>query len=63
MLLKNDVVWQWGPDQAKAFDRVKQAIITAPTLAHYDVNKPTMISSDASSYGIGGLIQQLHGTD
>ena len=63
MLLKNDTVWQWGPDQEKAFNKVKQAIITAPTLAHYDVDKQTMVSSDASSYGIGGLIQQLHGSE
>ena len=36
-------------------------ICDSPVLAYYDVNKPTVVSSDASSYGIAGVIMQQHG--
>uniref|UniRef100_A0A3B5A7Q9 Reverse transcriptase/retrotransposon-derived protein RNase H-like domain-containing protein n=1 Tax=Stegastes partitus TaxID=144197 RepID=A0A3B5A7Q9_9TELE len=41
-------------------DSVKQLISTAPTLAFYDVNKPTIVSIDASSFRLGGMLLQRH---
>ena len=35
-------------------------ITEAPCLAYYDVNLPTVIKADASSFGIGGAIWQYH---
>ena len=35
-------------------------ITSTPVLAFYDLGKPTLISADASNYGIGGIIKQLH---
>ena len=52
--------WVWNKAQQKAFDEVKQAIATSGTLAYYDSSLPTTVSSDASSYGIGGTIMQEH---
>ena len=62
-LLKCDVYWFWGPEQEAAFAKVKDLISTSPVLAYFDTTKITIVSADASSYGLAGVLLQYHGKE
>ena len=57
-LLKSDSAWTWDKPQEKAFALIKRLVTQAPVLAYYDSKRPTIVSADASSFGIGAALYQ-----
>ena len=57
-LLKKESAWVWGPAQQEAFQQLKADMASEQVLALYDPEKETMVSSDASSFGLGAVPMQ-----
>lgn len=57
-LTKKGVEWQWGPDQEMAFQTLKQRLIERPILAIYVKDAKTELHTDASKFGLGGILMQ-----
>ena len=56
---KND--FTWSPVLDQAFVTAKKSITSAPTLAFFDLRKPTRLCTDASRQGLGFVLQQKSG--
>ncbi|TPX52130.1 hypothetical protein PhCBS80983_g06511 [Powellomyces hirtus] len=50
--------WQWGDEEDKAFNRLKELCSLAPTLAYFDPTLNTYLFTDASGYAYGGWLAQ-----
>ena len=59
VLLRRDVAFKWNPQCQEAFDRLKSALVNPPVLAHADVKKPFILTTDASTSAIGWTLSQL----
>ena len=57
-LLKKREPFRWGPEETQAFQQIKQALTTAPILAHPDPKQPYQLYTDASNEAVGAILTQ-----
>ncbi|GBG75327.1 hypothetical protein CBR_g19960 [Chara braunii] len=60
-LLNKEAIWQWDKDCTFALKRLKRALIEYPVLKVVDPSLPFVVTTDASQYGIGAVLQQDDG--
>lgn len=58
-LLQKVVEFYWDCTCDDCFIELKQAIVSSPALALFDPNAETIVLTDASQYGIGGVLPQV----
>ncbi len=59
-LLEDRTEFIWQEVHENSFNKLKTLVTTAPVLKYYDVTKPVTICVDASSTGVGAVIEQDH---
>ena len=57
-LTKKAVGFLWGPVEESAFEKLKQAMISAPVLSTPELSKPFTVYVDASGIATGGVLLQ-----
>ena len=60
-LTRKNQKFDFGPEQRKAFNSLKEAMSNTQTLGFYDVNAKTKIITDASPVGLGAVLIQVKG--
>nr|XP_054765813.1 uncharacterized protein K02A2.6-like [Lytechinus pictus] len=58
-LLCKDVPFEWGAEQQEAYDKVKSTIAKRIVLGLFNPNLHTVVTTDASDYGLGAVLSQV----
>ena len=53
---KIGVPWSWTDIHQHTFEKLKNMIISTPTLKYFDPSVPIQISCEASDYGLGTVL-------
>ena len=57
-LLKKDIKFKWDDSCQKAFEQIKEYLISEPILAIFDPNEECFVFTDASKLGLGAVLKQ-----
>ena len=57
-LTKDSISWHWDHPQERAFEQLKDALVSPPVLAMPDFSKPFTVECDASDVALGGILTQ-----
>ena len=55
-LTKKDRDFTWGTEEEAAFQKLKEALTSAPILQVFDKDKPHEVWVDASDYAVGATL-------
>jgi hypothetical protein len=58
-LLEKNRKFDWSTKCQEAFEKSKQLITSEPVLTHYNPELPVRLASDASPYGISGILSHV----
>ena len=50
--------WKWTAEAEHAFDELKSRFTTVLILSHFDPQRPVIIETDASDFGLGAVLSQ-----
>ena len=59
--LKKKEVWTWTEEQQEAYDTIKRELTSEKVLKYYNMDKPLLLSVDASTKGLGAAVIQDNG--
>jgi hypothetical protein len=62
-LTKKDVKFEWTEREQRAFDKIKEAVTSAPVLVLPDRDQPFCIEADGSGFVTGAVLSQLSSED
>ena len=60
-LTKDKTPWKWESAEEKAFEELKESLVTAPVLKMPDFDKPFVLTTDASAVTVGAILEQDFG--
>ncbi|GBG90995.1 hypothetical protein CBR_g51653 [Chara braunii] len=60
-LLRKETIWKWDKDCTFVMKKLKQTLIECPVLKVAYLSLPFVVTTDASQYGIGAVLQQDDG--
>jgi len=58
LLTRKDTPWHWDVEQKQAFEHLKTLMCRHPVLAQPNYDKPFVVHTNASAYGMGAILLQ-----
>lgn len=58
-LTRKDAAWRWTEECQRAFEALKDVLVSAPIMGYPDVHQPFTLVTDASAYGMGAVLSQI----